>query len=261
MRIFLHNCKLISGELGVSELEIDIGGDDMSETINIYCDESCHLENDKQPVMLLGAIWCPQEEVARLSREVQDMKTRHKAAGELKWTKVSKARLDFYLDLVDWFLTEAPLHFRGLVVLHKERLNHALFNQGSHDDFYYKMYFSLLNKILSPEERYNIYLDIKDTRSRLKLRKLGEVLRNDQYDFTSQMIGHLQNIRSHESYLLQVCDFLLGAVSYRHQELSGNLAKVKIIRHLEKRLGQELLRSTPLWEEKFNLFLFKPREA
>ncbi|WP_419629101.1 DUF3800 domain-containing protein [Thiolapillus sp.] len=233
----------------------------MSETFNVYCDESCHLEDDKQPVMLLGAVWCPLDEVARLSREVQDMKTRHRAAGELKWTKVSKARLDFYLELVDWFLAEAPLHFRGLVVLYKERLNHALFNQGSHDDFYYKMYFSLLSKILNPEERYNIYLDIKDTRSRLKLRKLGEALCNDKYDFTSQMIGHLQNIRSHESYLLQVCDFLLGAVSYRHRGLSGNPAKVAIIRHLEERLGRELLRSTPLREEKFNLFLFTPREV
>ena len=233
----------------------------MSEIYNIYCDESCHLENDKQPVMLLGSVWCPKKEVARLSREVQDMMSRYKAAGELKWTKVSMARLDFYLELVDWFLAEAPLHFRGLVVLHKERLNHALFNQGSHDDFYYKMYFSLLSKILSPEERYNIYLDIKDTRSRLKLRKLGEVLCNDKYDFTSQMIGRLQNIRSEESYLLQVCDFLLGAVSYRHRSLSGNPAKVEIIRHLEERLGQDLLRSTPLREEKFNLFLFTPREA
>ncbi len=98
----------------------------MSNVINIYCDESCHLENDHQPVMLLGAIWCPQDEVERLSKEVQDMKTRHKAAGELKWTKASNARLDFYLELVDWFLAEVPVHFRGLVVLHKGRLNHVL---------------------------------------------------------------------------------------------------------------------------------------
>lgn len=233
----------------------------MSEIFNVYCDESCHLENDRQPVMLLGAIWCPQTEVVRLSREVQDMKTRHKAAGELKWTKVSNSRLGFYIELIDWFLAEAPLHFRGLVVLHKERLNHALFNQGSHDDFYYKMYFSLLSKILSPDERYNIYLDIKDTRSRLKLRKLREVLCNDRYDFTRQMVGHLQNIRSHEAHLLQVCDFLLGAVSYRHRGLAGNLAKVEVIRHLEERLERDLLHSTPLREEKFNLFLFTPQEG
>ncbi|ADE14069.1 conserved hypothetical protein [Nitrosococcus halophilus Nc 4] len=233
----------------------------MRETYNIYCDESCHLENDHQLVMLLGAIWCPRDEVVRLSREMQDMKSRHKAAGELKWTKVSMARLDFYLELVDWFLAETPLHFRSLVVLHKERLNHVIFNEGSHDDFYYKMYFSLLSKILSPDQCYNVYLDIKDTRSRLKMSKLREVLCNDKYDFTSQMIGHLQNIRSHESYLLQICDFLLGAVSYRHRGLAGNAAKVTIINYLEERLGRALLHSTPLREEKFNLFLFTPREG
>jgi len=28
----------------------------MSLIYNIYCDESCHLEHDRQPVMVLGAI-------------------------------------------------------------------------------------------------------------------------------------------------------------------------------------------------------------
>jgi hypothetical protein len=28
----------------------------MSEIYNIYCDESCHLEKDKIPVMVLGAV-------------------------------------------------------------------------------------------------------------------------------------------------------------------------------------------------------------
>ncbi len=33
----------------------------MPQIINIYCDESCHLENDNQKVMVLGAVWCPFE--------------------------------------------------------------------------------------------------------------------------------------------------------------------------------------------------------
>jgi hypothetical protein len=232
----------------------------MSEVFNIYCDESCHLEHDKQPVMLLGAIVSPLAEVVRLSAEVQEIKARHLATGELKWTKVSASRIGFYLELVDWFMDEAQVRFRGFVILNKNQLNHIRFNDGSHDVFYYKMYYSLLSKLLSPDARYNIYLDIKDTRSRLKLGKLKEVLCNDKYDFTSQMIEHLQNIRSHESQLLQVCDFLLGAVSYRHRGLSGNSTKVTIINHLETRLGRDLLHSTSLSEEKFNLFLFTPQQ-
>lgn len=231
----------------------------MNEIYNIYCDESCHLEKDHSPVMLLGAIWCPQADVLRLSQEIRDMKTHYHAEGELKWIKVSKSKQGFYFDIIDWFLAEPALHFRGLVVLHKERLNHAKFNKGSHDEFYYKMYFSLLSKILSPDKQYQIYLDIKDTRSRAKLIQLKDILCNDKYDFTSQMIRHLQNVRSDESHLLQVCDFLLGAVSYRHRGLSSNLTKVSLIHHLEERLSRNLLQSTSLREDKFNLFLFTPR--
>ena len=32
----------------------------MREVINIYCDESCHLENDKEKVMALGAVYCQE---------------------------------------------------------------------------------------------------------------------------------------------------------------------------------------------------------
>ncbi len=233
----------------------------MNEIFNIYCDESCHLQNDRQPVMLLGCVWCPLTEISRLAAELRDIKKRHRATGELKWTKVSAARLEFYLELVSWFLAETPLHFRSLIVLNKPALNHEHFNQGSHDEFYYKMYFSLLSKILSPDEQYNVYLDIKDTRSRRKVRKLREVLCNDKYDFTSHMIKHIQNIHSKESDLMQLTDFLLGAVSYRHRRLSSNVAKEAVIKRLEEGLRRDLLHSTPLREEKFNLFLFTPRQV
>jgi len=233
----------------------------MSQVFNVYCDESCHLQNDGQGVMLFGSIWCPLDERQRLSSELSDMKIRHNANGELKWTKVSKAREEFYLELVDWFLAEEPLHFRALIVSDKSKLNHDAFNEGSHDTFYYKMYFSLLNKILSPDNCYNIYLDVKDTRSRLKIRKLKEVLCNNVFDFTSQMIRHLQNIHSHESDLMQLADFLLGAVSYRQRRLSGNQTKIKIVEHIENKIGHDLLNSTALSETKLNLFVFTPRSV
>ncbi|MCI0667694.1 MAG: DUF3800 domain-containing protein [Methylococcaceae bacterium] len=211
--------------------------------------------------MAFGAIWSPQDQARRLGAELRDIKTRHRARGELKWTKVSQSRLAFYLEVVDWFLAEVPLHFRGLVVLNKRVLNHAAFNQGESDLFYYKMQFSLLSKILSPDSRYAIYLDIKDTRSRLKLKKLCDVLCNNVYDFTGEMINHIQNIHSHEAELMQVADFLTGALAYRHRHLSGNPAKVQVIEHLESQWRRSLLYSTPLSESKINLFLFQPRGA
>ena len=33
----------------------------MSRVYNVYCDEFCHLENDNQKVMVLGAVWSPRK--------------------------------------------------------------------------------------------------------------------------------------------------------------------------------------------------------
>ena len=64
----------------------------MSEIFNIYCDESCHLENDRQKAMVLGAVWCPLDKTTGdcraaygNSRESMTMP----ASFEVKWTKVS----------------------------------------------------------------------------------------------------------------------------------------------------------------------------
>jgi hypothetical protein len=233
----------------------------MSQVFNVYCDESCHLEKDRQSVMLLGAIWCPKSYVRKISAEIRELKSKHNARGELKWVKVSKARQRFYLELVDYFFLTPQLHFRCLVVDDKSKLNHDYFNLGSHDTFYYKMYYSMLKTILSPENSYHIYIDIKDTLSQNKVNKLREVLCNNVYDFTKQMIANIQHIRSHESELLQLADLLIGAVSYKNRKLNENPAKVIIVNSIEKNIDQSLCLSTSLFKDKFNLFIFTPSEA
>lgn len=230
-------------------------------SLAIYCDESCHLEHDNINVMGFGAVWTQRADVAHLGRQLRDIKRRHKAAGELKWTKVSVSRLDFYQEIVDWFFGNNSLNFRALIVPNKAALNHEKFNQGSHDDFYYKMYFSLLNKILSPVDQNEIYLDIKDTRSRLKVQKLREVLCNDRYDFTKEMISRIQHARSHELELMQLADFLLGALVYKHRGLTGSYAKQQLVQRIEARVGRSLLSSSPLLYQKFNIFVWRAQVA
>lgn len=87
------------------------------------------------------------------------------------------------------------------------------------------------------------------------------MLCNNVYDFTSQMIHHLQNAHSHEMELMQVADLITGAISYKHRNLSGNSAKLAVINRLEQRLGRSLLHTTPLVEQKLNLFVFQPQRV
>lgn len=226
-------------------------------SVAIYCDESCHLERDESNVMGLGAVWTRRESVRQVCAQLRDIKKRHRAAGELKWTKVSNSRLDFYQEVVDWFFNNEALHFRSLIVPNKGGLDHAKFNQGNHDDFYYKMYFSMLNKILSPTESHEIYLDIKDTRSNVKVKKLRDVLCNNRYDFTGEMILRIQQARSHELELMQLTDLLLGAIVYKHRALATSAAKTHIVERIEARHGRSLLSSSPLSNQKLNIFVWR----
>jgi hypothetical protein len=167
-----------------------------SERFNIYCDESCHLENDRIPVMVLGAVWCPEDQVIEVSRRIREIKQRHGLLSEadlrkpkscqfeIKWTKISPAKVQFYIDIVDYFFDDDHLHFCS-VLIDKTLVDHAA-RQQSHDDWYYKMLFQLLEPIIAPEHRYSIYLDIKDTRSEQKRAKLERVLRNASHDYDNR---------------------------------------------------------------------------
>jgi hypothetical protein len=233
----------------------------MSVIYNIYCDESCHLEHDIHPVMLFGAVWCPKEQVESAVRELRKLKERHRARGELKWTKVSPSRESFFLKVVDFFFSTDSLNFRCLIVDDKQKLDHSYYNQGSHDSFYYKMYYYLIKNVISRSCNYNVYIDIKDTRSQIKINKLKEVLCNAFYDFDQSMINNIQHVRSSEVELLQLADFLMGAVSYKSRNLASSRTKLAIIDRICERSGHSLQKTTPPWESKFNLFFFSPRET
>lgn len=233
----------------------------MKDIYNIYCDESCHLENDRQKVMVLGAVWCPLDSVKEIYAEIRDLKERHGLARnfEIKWTKVSPAKIDFYLDIVDYFFKKTELHFRGVVIPDKTKLNHEAFFQ-SHDDWYYKMFFVLLKQIFDPRFRYRIYLDIKDTRSQEKVEKLHDVLCNNIYDFDKSIIERVQQVRSHEVEILQITDLLIGALAYIHRGLKTSKAKLDIIKRIQEKSGRSLLKTTLPKEEKMNIIVWSPQE-
>jgi len=227
----------------------------MTQTYNIYCDESCHLEHDQQPVMVLGAVWCPIEKTREIAVRIREIKARHKmpTGFEIKWVKVSPAKAQLYLDVMDYFFDDDDLHFRALIVPDKSRLRHDDFQQ-SHDDWYYKMYFDMLKVILSPRDRYRIYVDIKDTRGAAKVDKLHEVLSNNMYDFSREIIEWVQIARSHEVEQLQLADLLIGAVTYASRELATSPAKLALVDRMRQRSGYKLTQTTLLRESKVNWF-------
>jgi len=227
-------------------------------TYNIYCDESCHLENDKEKAMAIGGVWCPENKKDEIFKHIREIKQEHGLSSqfEIKWNKVSLGQLNFYMDIVNYFFDNSDLHFRVIVVPNKQELDHERFHQ-SHDDFYYKLYFDMLKTIFDPTCRYNIYLDIKDTRSQKKVDKLHMVLCNNHYDFKRELIRKVQQVRSHEVELIALADLLIGAISYLHRGITTSEAKLKLIERIKTRSEYNLTSSTLFRESKFNVFVWK----
>lgn len=241
----------------------------MANVFNVYCDESCHLLNDQSQVMVLGCVWCCRDRVGEISCRLREIKAKHRLASrtdfgqgrvpfELKWQKVSPAKLVYYRDVVDYFFDDDDLHFRGVIVPDKRMLQHAAFDQD-HDTWYYKMCFVLLEPLIDPQQRYHVYLDIKDTQSEQKRRKLEQVLRNKRHDVRGQIIERVQQIRSHESELMQLADLLTGAICYQNRGLTTSEAKQTIIERMKERSRKTLDTTTWLREPKLNLLRWAPR--
>ena len=234
----------------------------MNKIINIYCDESCHLPNDGQKAMVLGALWCDNVNVIEHHRAIAELKAKHRFSPffEIKWTKVSPSKIDFYKKLIEYFFDTGAMGFRAWVIPDKSLLSHDLYKQ-THDDWYYKMYFYLLRNLISTDRRYHIYLDIKDTRSRMKLRKLREVLSNANYDFSREIIERIQHVHSHDIGMMQLADVLIGAISYHARGLKGSEAKNEIVQLIKARSGLSLACNTLPTEKKFNLCVWRPNSG
>lgn len=155
------------------------------------------------------------------------------------------SKIGFYLDLIDYFF-DTDLQFRAIGI---DKSKVKCDENTSYDDFYYKMYYQLLHYKIDTLNHYNVYLDIKDTLSARKVRNLRNIL-NVRFG----VFRNVQNITSKESLLMQLADFIMGAISYNaNMSEQTNQAKVKIIERIKRHANVEDLTKTN-YSEKLNLF-------
>ena len=221
----------------------------MSKTFNLYCDESTHLIHDGHPYMLLSYISIAYPQIRLAKEEIKAIKRKFNYTEELKWTNVHSATYKVYAELVDWFFMN-DLEFRAVVV-DKSQIDEKRADY-SFNDFYFRMYFQLLHTKVDFQNRYNVFLDIKDTCSGEKLEKMKKIM-----SYNSS-IGTLQFIPSRESVFIQLADVLMGAINYNLRiqkgDVKGNvIAKLKLIEKIKRHSNISFNTTTPLSRNKFNL--------
>ncbi len=227
---------------------------------NIYCDESCHLKSNDGKHMLIGAVYCPKSKVKKINEYIKHLKENYNISNniELKWHKIDWKTEKLYLDIINYFFNQDYLKFR-VIVIDKTTLDHKKYNQ-TENDFYYKTYYEMLKYIITPENFYNIYPDIKDTNSYYYHQVMLNFLRIKIADINSRTIKKVQPIRSYEAPILQINDILIGALSYYYRNLNTNKSKLNIINEIQRLYDGPLDQTSAYSNTKFNIFIWKSKD-
>lgn len=218
----------------------------------VYCDESRQdLIAKKQTgqYLMIGSLWLPANIRDDVKASIIQLRNKHSVWGEIKWSKVSPLKKYFYLELIDLFISyQEKLRFR-CIAIESSTVNLGWHNHDKELGFY-KFYYQLLHHWILDLNTYAIFCDTKTNRDPSRLKVLSECLSNANL---TAKVKFIQALPSHEVVLIQLTDFLLGAVGARMNGTSKSEAKLEIIAYLEQEL-QHKLNPTFQREEKFNIF-------
>ncbi len=218
----------------------------------VYCDESRQdliSKKTKDNYFLIGSLWLGIDLRDKIKLEIKRLRNAHSVWGEIKWNKVSASKKQFYFDLIDLFISyNDKLRFR-CIAIESSKVELGWHNHDKELGFY-KFYYQLLHHWISDLNSYSIFCDTKTNRDLSRLRVLAECLTATNLTST---IKSIQALPSHEVVLIQLTDFLLGAVSAKMNNATQSKAKQEIIAFLEEKLGHALIASDAC-EKKFNIF-------
>lgn len=211
---------------------------------------------DKSNVMGIGCLYCPEEYKKQIMYNIRSIKRKYNFSidHEIKWTRVSKGKIDMYKELIDYLFEEQNLYFRAIISLNKDKL--LVSGEEQYRHWYEKMNYYLFNKIINYGYVYRIFLDKRDTKGKENLSKLEEVICNSKYDFNMITIKSIEDITSNNNDLIQLTDLLIGALTYYHRGLTTSPAKIEVVKYL---MSKAKISETSNWNDtKFNLLIWRP---
>jgi hypothetical protein len=239
---------------------------------HVYCDESRQV---RDRFMVLGGIIIPSGNVAGFDKSMQKFRAEQNMHAELKWTKVSKQKIDQYRRFIDYFFAQNnadKLHFHALMI-DNHKVNHAKFNQGDKELGFYKFYYQLLLNCFgrrycagAAQHKIHVYLDYRN--SRYSLEELKTILNagiRKRWGVTTSPFRAIEPRDSKKSEIIQLNDIVLGAIGFQkngYELIEGsNPAKQNLMTYIAEQAGLKNLKDgTPISQRRFTLWNFQLRK-
>lgn len=227
----------------------------------VYCDESRHTGGADCKYAVIGGLWVARNRRDAISKELRDLKFKNEISAELKWSKVSRLKLEPYKRVVDYYWGCPDLHYRAIII-DQDAVDYESFHDGDVELGFYKFYYEMLEKWLLAGNDYNILLDFKNNSDTSRLPVLRRVLEN-YCDPRGVSVSNLTSIDSKQSHLSQICDIFTGALSADANGVPTGSPKHDLIQHMSQHRGVSPLsaRSISPAMSKFNVFRIALRRA
>jgi hypothetical protein len=209
----------------------------------IYIDESSQTKNR---FLVMGGIGIEGTATAGALDHLAQVRLPQLPHGEMKWGKVSTAKLPAYGRTVKAFFDHPSLstaHFHCLVV-DTHALNHVRHNDGSREIGFNKEIYQLAIKFarLYPARMFHVYPDGRDTNQRPEdLRLILNRGRAKAGDRREWPFRRCQFRDSGRTPMLQLVDLLTGSVAWcvngHARAPSASAAKTKLAAYVLRRAG------------------------
>jgi hypothetical protein len=209
--------------------------------LHVYADESC----TSHRYLALGGIALEADYVDIVLARLKAVRDAHSTYGEVKWQKVSKAKLDFYKAYVDVFFDAAQkdeIHFNALYV-DTSTFNHTKYNDGEAETGFLKLIYQLLLHKFGRKygDSYNLYVYLDERSTKHDPESLRPMLNSDlaKREIRGAPFKQLRFRNSKDCELIQLNDLLVGTVGFKknlHDKVSGcSLHKISLAEHIVRR--------------------------
>ena len=197
---------------------------------DIYIDES---SQTKHRYLVLGGIIAPTREVDAINSALAIARLPELPFGEMKWNKVSKAKLLAYRRVVDCFFSDPALattHFHSIVV-DTYAQDHAAYNDSDREIGFNKEIYQLASKFarLYQDRLFHLYPDSRETNQRPEdlrtILNFGRRKAGDSREWPFRR-SHFRNSKS--TPLLQLVDLMIGALAFH---LNGHIQEPDASQH------------------------------
>lgn len=228
----------------------------------VYADESCQTGHH---YMVLGGLIVPRDQLHTILSDLKAARKRHNMTKEMKWEKISRTRLDAYMEYADVFFRHSEndnIHFHS-VTINARRMDHKRFNYGDRELGFSKYIYQLLIKfgrLYASNGNLYCYLDRRTTKYNTD--ELQVILNNGikkRWNISTKPFRRVMFRDSKSTELLQLNDILLGALASRsngyHERPGASAAKTQMGEFVVRRAGiVDPLRSTPISQVRFTIW-------